>query len=145
MAGSVNVAILVGNLGRDPEVRNLNDGGRVVTFSLATSDGYKDRNGQWQDRTQWFNIVVWNERLGEFAEKYLRKGSKVYVQGSLQSRKFTDKSGQERDVMEVVLQRFGGTLTSLDAPAGDRGSRQDSKPAQKAAAKKDDFEDEIPW
>lgn len=114
MAGSVNKVILVGNLGRDPEVRNTQSGGKVVSFSVATSETWNDRaSGERKEKTQWHRIAIFNERLGEIAEKYLRKGSKVYLEGALESRKYTDKDGQEREITEVVLSRFRGELTLL--------------------------------
>ena len=122
MAGSVNKVILVGNLGRDPEVRNTQAGGRVVSFSVATSESWNDKaSGERKEKTQWHRIAIFNERLGEVAEKFLRKGSKVYLEGSLESRKFTDKEGQEREVTEVVIGRFKGELTLLDSRGGGGG------------------------
>jgi single-strand DNA-binding protein len=119
MAGSVNKVILVGNLGRDPEVRNTQAGGKVVSFSVATSESWNDKaSGERKEKTQWHRIAIFNERLGEVAEKFLRKGSKVYLEGSLESRKFTDKDGQEREVTEVVIGRFKGELTLLDSRGG---------------------------
>jgi single-strand DNA-binding protein len=115
MAGSVNKVILIGNLGRDPEVRSMNNGGKVVTLNLATSESWNDRqSGQRQERTEWHRVVIFNENLAQVAEKYLRKGSKVYVEGSLQTRKWTDQSGAEKYTTEIVLQRFRGELTMLD-------------------------------
>src|SRR5689334_23377595 len=120
MAGSVNKVILVGNLGRDPEVRSTQDGTKVANLSLATSENWKDRNsGERRERTEWHRVVIFNERLAEVAEKYLRKGSKVYVEGQLQTRKWTDQSGQEKYTTEVVLSRFRGELTMLDGRGGD--------------------------
>ena len=114
MAGSVNKVILVGNLGRDPEVRNTQSGGKVVSFSVATSETWNDRaSGERKEKTQWHRVAIFNERIGEIAEKYLRKGSKVYLEGALESRKYTDKDGQEREITEVVLSRFRGELTLL--------------------------------
>jgi len=122
MAGSVNKVILVGNLGRDPEVRNTQAGGKVVSFSVATSESWNDKaSGERKEKTQWHRIAIFNERLGEVAEKFLRKGSKVYLEGSLESRKFTDKDGQEREVTEVVIGRFKGELTLLDSRGGGGG------------------------
>jgi single-strand DNA-binding protein len=119
MAGSVNKVILVGNLGRDPEVRRLNSGAAVVNLRLATSENWRDKNtGERQERTEWHNVVIYNENLGKIAEQYLRKGSKVYVEGQLQTRKWQDQSGQDKYTTEVVLQRFRGELTLLDR-AGD--------------------------
>ena len=115
MAGSVNKVILVGNLGRDPEVRSTQDGMKIVNLSLATSETWRDRNsGERRERTEWHRVVIFNERLAEVAEKYLRKGSKIYVEGQLQTRKWTDQNGQDRYSTEVVLQRFRGELTMLD-------------------------------
>jgi single-strand DNA-binding protein len=123
MAGSVNKVILVGNLGRDPETRMTNNGGKIVTLNLATSESWRDRqSGERQERTEWHWVVIFNENLGEVAEKYLRKGSKVYVEGQLQTRKWTDQSGQERYTTEVVLQRFRGELTMLDGRGDGGGS-----------------------
>lgn len=119
MAGSVNKVILVGNLGRDPEARNMQSGGKVVSFSVATSETWNDRaSGERKEKTQWHRVAIFNEKLGEIAEKYLRKGSKVYLEGSLESRKYTDKDGQEREITEVVIGRFRGELTLLDGRGG---------------------------
>lgn len=115
MAGSVNKVILVGNLGRDPEVRYAQNGNKIVNMSLATSDSWRDKaTGERKERTEWHRIVIFNERLAEVAEKYLKKGSKVYVEGSLQTRKWTGNDGQERYTTEVVIDRFRGDLTMLD-------------------------------
>jgi single-strand DNA-binding protein len=119
MAGSVNKVILVGNLGRDPEIRSTQDGTRVANLRIATSETWRDKvSGERRERTEWHSVVIFNERLSEIAEKYLRKGSKVYVEGSLQTRKWTDNSGQDRYTTEVVLQRFRGELTMLDGARG---------------------------
>jgi single-strand DNA-binding protein len=116
MAGSVNKVILVGNLGRDPEVRTTQDGTKVVNFSLATSERWKDRaTGEPRERTEWHRVVVFNDRLADVAERFLRKGSKVYLEGALQTRKWQGNDGQERYTTEVVLQRFRGELTMLDS------------------------------
>lgn len=116
MAGSVNKVILVGNLGRDPEVRNTQDGTKIVHLSVATSDSWKDRgSGERKERTEWHRVVIFNDKLGEIAERYLRKGSKVYLEGALQTRKWAGQDGQERYTTEVVLGRFRGELTLLDA------------------------------
>ena len=115
MAGSVNKVILVGNLGRDPEVRNTQDGTRIVHLSVATSETWKDRgSGERKERTEWHRVVIFNDKLGEIAERYLRKGSKVYLEGTLQTRKWTGQDNQERYTTEVVLGRFRGELTLLD-------------------------------
>ncbi|NQW10897.1 MAG: single-stranded DNA-binding protein [Alphaproteobacteria bacterium] len=114
MAGSVNKVILVGNLGRDPEVRSTQDGTKIVNFSVATSERWRDRtSGEQRERTEWHRVVIFNENLGRIAEQYLRKGSSVYLEGQLQTRKWTDQGGQERYTTEVVLQRFRGELTLL--------------------------------
>ncbi|WP_337995490.1 single-stranded DNA-binding protein [Oleispirillum naphthae] len=121
MAGSVNKVILIGNLGRDPEVRSMSNGGKVVNLNIATSESWNDRqSGQRQERTEWHRVVIFNENLAQVAEKYLKKGSKVYVEGSLQTRKWTDQSGTEKYTTEIVLGRFRGELTMLDG-ARDRG------------------------
>jgi single-strand DNA-binding protein len=115
MAGSVNKVILIGNLGRDPEIRSTQDGTRIANLSLATSETWRDRNsGERKERTEWHRVVIFNDRLVEVVEKYLKKGSKIYVEGALQTRKWTDQSGAERYSTEVVLQRFRGELTMLD-------------------------------
>jgi single-strand DNA-binding protein len=115
MAGSVNKVILVGNLGRDPEVRQTQDGKPVVSFSVATSENWRDRaSGERRERTEWHRVVIFNDRLADVAQKYLRKGSKVYLEGQLQTRKWSDQSGQERYTTEVVLGQFRGELTMLD-------------------------------
>jgi single-strand DNA-binding protein len=122
MAGSVNKVILVGNLGRDPESRTLQDGNPVVNLSVATSDTWKDKmSGERKERTEWHRVVIFNENLAKIAQNYLRKGSKVYIEGSLQTRKWTDQSGAEKYSTEVVLQRFRGELTLLDGK-GEGGS-----------------------
>jgi single-strand DNA-binding protein len=121
MAGSVNKVILVGNLGRDPEVRSMQDGRSMVNMSVATSDTWRDRqSGERKERTEWHRVVIFNEKLAEVAQKFVRKGSKVYVEGQLSTRKWTDQSGQERYTTEVVIPRFGGALTMLDG-RGDGG------------------------
>jgi len=122
MAGSVNKVILVGNLGRDPELRSTQDGMRIANLAVATSESWRDRvSGERKERTEWHRVVIFNERLAEIAEKYLKKGSKVYLEGALQTRKWTDNSGQERYTTEVVLQRFRGELTMLDGARGAGG------------------------
>ncbi len=115
MAGSVNKVILVGNLGKDPEARTFQDGGKVVNFTLATSENWKDRaTGERKERTEWHRVVLRNDNLSKIAEQYLRKGSKVYIEGQIQTRKYTDKDGQERQITEIVVGAFNGTLTLLD-------------------------------
>jgi len=121
MAGSVNKVILVGNLGRDPEIRSTQDGTRIANLNLATSESWRDRNsGERKERTEWHRVVIFNENLVGIAEKYLRKGSKIYVEGALQTRKWTDNAGVEKYSTEVVLQRFRGELTMLDGAGGAR-------------------------
>lgn len=122
MAGSVNKVILIGNLGRDPEVRRMQDGNPVVNLAVATSDTWRDRqSGERRERTEWHRVVIFNDKLAEVAEKYLRKGSKVYVEGALQTRKWTDQSGTEKYTTEIVLQKFRGELTMLDGRGGEGG------------------------
>ena len=124
MAGSVNKVILVGNLGRDPEIRSTQDGMRVATLNLATSETWRDRaSGERKERTEWHRVAIFNDRLVEIAEKYLRKGSKIYVEGQLQTRKWQDQQGQDRYTTEVVLSRFRGELTMLDGAGGAGGGR----------------------
>ncbi|WP_299638671.1 single-stranded DNA-binding protein [uncultured Ruegeria sp.] len=123
MAGSVNKVILVGNLGRDPEVRTFQNGGKVCNLRIATSENWKDRNtGERRERTEWHSVAIFNEGLVRVAEQYLRKGSKVYLEGQLQTRKWQDQSGQDRYSTEVVLQGFGSTLVMLDGRGEGGGS-----------------------
>ena len=125
MAGSINKVILVGNLGRDPEIRSTNDGTRIANLALATSETWRDRNsGERKERTEWHRVVIFNERLVEVVEKYVKKGSKLYIEGALQTRKWTDQQGQERYSTEVVLQRFRGELTMLDGARGGGGAME---------------------
>lgn len=153
MAGSVNKVILVGNLGRDPEVRTMQDGNPVVNLSVATSENWRDKtSGERREKTEWHRVVIFNDRLGDVAQKYLRKGSKVYLEGQLQTRKWTDQSGVEKYSTEVVLQRYRGELTMLDSrnegggayeSGGDFGTPS-SAPAT-AAVGAADIDDEIPF
>lgn len=150
MSGSVNKVIIIGNLGRDPEVRRMNSGDSVVSFSLATTDSWKDKSGERQDRATWHNIVIFNEHICKVAEAYCKKGSKVYIEGQLQTRKYTDKDGNERQTTEIVLQRFRGELTLLDSKPSD-GERQDREPAnrtyamRKSEPPRDAIDDDIPF
>ena len=162
MAGSVNKVILVGNLGKDPEARSFQNGGKVVNFTLATSETWNDRaSGERREKTEWHNVVIRNEKLGEIAERYLKKGSKVYIEGSIQSRKY-EQSGQEKYITEVIVGPFRGELTLLggrDTEAGEGGgfSRERSSPSPRQqperggggaswdAPKGGDLDDEIPF
>jgi single-strand DNA-binding protein len=132
MAGSVNKVILVGNLGRDPEVRRLNDGNPVVNLRIATSETWKDKaSGERKEKTEWHSVVIFNENLARVAEQYLKKGSKVYIEGQLQTRKWQDQQGVEKYTTEVVLQRFRGELTILDSRGGGASSEYgDEEPGQ---------------
>jgi single-strand DNA-binding protein len=121
MAGSVNKVILVGNLGKDPEARSMNNGGEVVSFTLATSETWNDRDGNRQEKTEWHNVVIFNENLGKVAKNYLRKGQKAYIEGQLQTRKWTDQNGNDRYTTEIVLQRFRGELVLLSGREGGGG------------------------
>ncbi len=163
MAGSVNKVTLVGNLGRDPEVRSTQDGNKIVNLSLATSERWKDKNsGEQRERTEWHRVVIFNENLGRIAEQYLRKGSTCYIEGQLQSRKWTDNQGAEKYTTEVVLQRFRGELTLLGGRAdtsspgdnGGHGSDQasyDQTPPDNAQSSPppmrttNDMDDDIPF
>ncbi len=161
MAGSVNKVILIGNLGRDPEVRSTQAGAPVVQLSIATSDTWKDRQtGEKKERTEWHRVVIFNEHLCKVAENYLKKGSKIYVEGALQTRKWTDKDGVEKYTTEVVLQKFNGELTMLDGrndggggggygddSGGSDGFNQDSNQGGGAspASSGSDFDDDIPF
>ena len=163
MAG-VNKVILVGNLGADPESRSLNNGGEVVNMRIATSENWKDRDGNRQERTEWHNVVIFNENLGRVAKSYLRKGSKVYLEGQLQTRKWTDQNGNDKYTTEIVLQRFRGELVLLDSREGGSGggyggggsygddfggggSSGGSKPQQRPqpAAFDTDLDDDVPF
>jgi single-strand DNA-binding protein len=126
MAGSVNKVILIGNLGRDPEIRSTQDGTKVANLSIATSESWRDKNsGERREKTEWHRVVIFNERLVDVAERFLKKGSKVYLEGQLQTRKWTDQSGAEKYTTEVVLQRFRGELTMLDGK-GEGGGMADN-------------------
>lgn len=163
MAGSVNKVILVGNLGRDPEIRSLQNGDEVCQLSLATSETWRDKNsGERKERTEWHRVVIFNENLVKVAKQYLKKGSTVYIEGSLQTRKWTDQSGVEKYTTEVVLQRYRGELTMLGGRGGSGGSSSDedfggggadysgggsgrSSGGGRPAPKRDDLDDEIPF
>ena len=148
MAGSVNKVILVGNLGKDPEVRRMTSGDPVVNLSVATSESWRDKaSGERKEKTEWHRVVIFNKNLAEVAEKYLRKGSKVYVEGQLQTRKWTDKDGAEKYSTEVVLQNFNGTLVMLDGRnEGGGGSRERVGASESPAAfQRDEMDDEIPF
>ena len=165
MAGSVNKVILIGNLGKDPEVRRTQDGRPIVNLSVATSDTWRDKaTGERREKTEWHRVVIFNEGLCRVAEQYLKKGSKVYLEGSLQTRKWQDQSGQDRYSTEVVLQGFNSQLTMLDRAGGggadigmDEGgsdfgssgpSTRERKPALAGAGsggKRGDMDDEIPF
>ncbi|MBY0337573.1 MAG: single-stranded DNA-binding protein [Acetobacteraceae bacterium] len=165
MAG-VNKVILLGRLGKDPEVRNFQNGGRVVNLRLATSERYKDREGNQQERTEWHSVAIFNEKLGEIAERYLKKGSEVYLEGQLETRKWTDQQGQERYTTEIVLRQFRGELALVGGRASGGGSdmeeggggyeRRSPAPARAGAGgggggrgwdagKKSDMDDDIPF
>jgi single-strand DNA-binding protein len=125
VAGSLNKVMLIGNLGKDPEVRSFQNGGKVCNFSLATSENWKDKNtGERREKTDWHNVAIFNENLVRIAEQYLKKGSKVYIEGSLQTRKWQDQSGADKYTTEVVLQNFNGTLVLLDRAEGGAGGGQ---------------------
>jgi single-strand DNA-binding protein len=169
MAGSVNKVILVGNLGKDPEIRTLQSGTKVANLSIATSESWNDRqSGERKERTEWHRVVIFNDRLADVAERFLRKGRKVYIEGALETRKYTDQSGQEKYTTEVVLRNFRGELTLLDSSSGGEsgessGGYRERAPAapQRAAAgggsrsggggpswdapKGGDLDDEIPF
>lgn len=164
MAGSVNKVILVGNLGRDPEVRTFQNGGKVCNLRIATSENWKDKNtGERREKTEWHTVAIFSEGLVRVAEQYLRKGSKVYIEGALQTRKWQDKDGADRYSTEVVLQGFGSTLTMLDGRDGggggggsssggyDQGGGYDSGPSSSGGGSSApsgggrDFDDEIPF
>lgn len=150
MAGSVNKVIIIGNLGKDPEVRSFQNGGKVCNLSVATSESWKDKNtGERRERTEWHSVAITNEHLVRLAEQYLRKGSKVYIEGKLETRKWQDQSGQDRYTTEVVLRPYGGTLEMLDSKprddAGDvhRYQDQGSGPQGGYAGGADDLGDDL--
>ena len=162
MAGSVNKVILVGNLGKDPEIRRTNDGRPIANLSVATSESWRDKNtGERKEKTEWHRVVIFSEGLCKIAEQYLKKGSKVYLEGQLQTRKYTDKDGVEKYSTEVVLQNFNSTLTMLDTRGGGSGGAESSDdfgaqsaaPARKPAmanagaggGRRGDMDDEIPF
>ena len=159
MAGSVNKVTLVGNLGRDPEIRAMQSGDKVCNLSIATSERWKDRNGERQERTEWHRVVIFSQPLAKLSEQYLRKGSKVYIEGQLETRKWTDQNGVEKYSTEVVLRPYSGELTMLDNRSDNMGSGpsdygdngmsgfDQSAPAQSNAAPQqvDELEDEIPF
>jgi single-strand DNA-binding protein len=134
MAGSVNKVILVGNLGRDPEVRNTQDGNKIVNLALATSETWNDKaSGERKEKTEWHRVVIFNDRVADVAERYLKKGAKIYVEGTLQTRKWTDQGGQERYTTEIVIGRFNGQLTMLDGRAGGGDSGGFAEPPMAAS------------
>ena len=156
MAGSVNKVILVGNLGRDPEVRTFQNGGKVCNLRIATSENWKDRNtGEKKERTEWHSVAIFSEPLARVAEQYLKKGSKVYIEGQLETRKWQDQSGQDRYSTEVVLRPYRSELTILDSRAGgggggdmgydDRDSYGGGGSSSSPAPSNHDLDDEIPF
>lgn len=148
MAGSVNKVILIGNLGADPEVKTFQDGGQVCNFRIATSERWKDRDtGEQKERTQWHSVAIFNEGIVRVAEQYLRKGSKVYIEGQLETRKWQDQSGQDRYTTEVVLRPYRGGLTLLDSRNDKSCARSDNyqAPDNGDAAALIDMDDEIPF
>ncbi len=151
MSGSVNTVIVVGNLGADPEVRRLNSGNMVVNLRIATSESWKDKNsGERKEKTEWHSVVIFNEHIAKVAEQYLKKGSKVFIQGSLQTRKWQDQSGADKYTTEIVLQNFRGQLEILDSPAArSEEPRQqvshDRDDARTQGSRVRDLDDEIPF
>ena len=150
MAGSVNKVILVGNLGQDPKIRHTKNSNKIANLSIATSESWKDKQtGERREKTEWHRVVIFNEHLANVAEKYLRKGSKVYVEGSLQTRKWTGNDGVEKFSTEVVLNRFRGVLTMLDTLRDGGESREEPRPASSGGGESEpagtDLDDEIPF
>jgi single-strand DNA-binding protein len=149
MAGSVNKVILVGNLGKDPEVRRTQDGRPIVHLSVATSENWKDKNtGERREKTEWHRVVIFSEGLARVAEQYLKKGSKVYLEGSLQTRKWTDQNGQEKYTTEVVLQGFNSTLTMLDGRRDSGGGSdfsEEPRGGSSSGGQSFELDDEIPF
>ena len=138
---SLNKVMLIGNLGADPEIRSFQNGGKVANLRIATSERWKDKTGEMQERTEWHTVAIFSEGLVNVVERYLSKGSKVFVEGKLQTRKWQDQSGNDRYSTEVVIQGFGGTLTMLDGPSGQ--SQQGNR--SPAPAPQDDLDDDIPF
>lgn len=153
MAGSINKVIIVGNLGKDPESRAFSNGGKVVNFSVATSETWKDKNsGERKEKTEWHNVSIFNEGLAGVAEKYLKKGSKVYIEGALQTRKWQDQSGNDRYSTEVILQGFSSVLVMLDGPGGGKsegvgsgGSPKPFAPEPSRGGFTADLDDDVPF
>ena len=148
MARGLNKVILIGNLGKDPEARRLTSGDLVVNLSVATSETWKDKtSGERKEKTEWHRVTIWNENLGKVAEQYLRKGSKVYLEGQLQTRKWTDKDGAEKYSTEIVLNRFRGELVMLDGRSEGGGASASRSSSGEAPASFDrgDMDDEIPF
>jgi len=151
MAGSVNKVILVGNLGDAPEIRDLNSGTRVANMSIATSESWRDKNtGERKSRTEWHRVVIFNENIIEFVEQYLKKGSKVYIEGQLQTRKWQDQSGNDRYTTEVVVKNFGGVLQTLDPISNSESSTGTSDVGDRYAAIKggsygSSLDDDVPF
>jgi len=153
MAGSVNKVILIGNLGRDPEIRTTQNGTKIANLNLATSESWRDKaSGERKEKTEWHRVVIFNENLAKVAEQYLKKGAKVYIEGQLQTRKYTDKDGAEKYSTEIVLQKFRGELTMLDSRGGEGGGdRAERSPAMAGAGEggrsfqRADLDDEIPF
>ena len=149
MAGSVNKVILIGNLGRDPEVRSFQNGGKVVNLRIATSESWRDKqSGERKERTEWHSVAIFNEGIAKVAEQYLRKGSKVYIEGQIETRKWQDQSGADRYTTEIVLRPYKGELTLLDSAGG--GERRETgggyaKPATGGAPGQDFDDTEIPF
>ncbi|HUJ04187.1 MAG TPA: single-stranded DNA-binding protein [Rhizomicrobium sp.] len=146
MAGSVNKVILIGNLGRDPEVRRMTSGDPVVNLSIATSETWRDKaSGERKEKTEWHRVVIFNPNLAEVAEKYLKKGAKIYVEGQLATRKWTDKDGAEKYTTEIVLNRFRGELVMLDAKGEGSGARISAAAEAPASFDRSELDDEIPF
>lgn len=150
MAGSINKVVLIGNLGRDPEIRMSSSGQKIAHLSVATSDTWKDKLGERQEKTEWHRVVIFNSNLSDFVEKYVKKGSKVYLEGSLQTRKYTDSTGQEKYITEVIIGSFRGELIILDGrTTSDVGISMDSSETNGwdtgSQAQTDAFDDEIPF
>jgi single-strand DNA-binding protein len=139
MAGSVNKVIIVGRLGADPETKTMQNGNRIVNLSVATSETWKDKDGERKERTEWHRVVIFNDKLGEVAEKYLRKGASVYLEGQLQTRKWQDQNGADRYSTEIVLQRYRGELTMFDGKSKGQGTQE---PQRQSAP---DIDDSIPF
>lgn len=146
MSGSLNKVMIIGSLGRDPESRSFQNGGKVVSLRVATSESWKDRaSGERKEKTEWHSVSIFAEGSANFAERYLRKGSKVYVEGALETRKWQDQQGQDRYSTEIVVRPYAGTVTALSEPQGQRSEPQRQERSPTGGGFRDDLDDDVPF